>query len=497
MPTGNNPGASSESPSPRYAGAGRTGARGARVSQEGRHPANDCSEAVAEYVVGQVPHVGVGIYRREGWHRDDDGVIRRGERPVQFAAPSQRGEGDPGYQRASEAIRADTDFGPLIGGMIGSRGALLRFDEWTVLSHAMATLLTAEGGIAFDELRVRDSVSDLRTFVTASHRDYVAVVPLSEGTSGTGFPIAIAEGIEVDDLSDEEIAVCADAGILRPFPPLHPMLHRKEFVGIRVTVTEPARIILAAEVADWQAADVETGLETPHRFGDRSRFRLQDLAEDLLISLRLARPDFVAADGVVLMERNLLGSSQQWVPRSTRPLHSSQYVFDESTVTALRALWAALRRHAAPPGVPPISMRRFNAAADRVSVDDAVVDHLIAAEALLLHDAGSPTDRGELGFRLALRAAALLATTGANRRSVFKFMKAAYDLRSKIAHGNAAPATVRLAERGEVPIGAFLDELTGRMRELLRCAVDRQDGTPVFGTSAFWDALILGEGQTP
>lgn len=60
---------------------------------------------------------------------------------------------------------------------------------------------------------------------------------------------------------------------------------------------------------------------------------------------------------------------------------------------------------------------------------------MIAAEALFLSDLGSSTDRGELKYRLALRAAHFIEAADLTRRQVFEHMKRAYDVRSAIAHG--------------------------------------------------------------
>jgi hypothetical protein len=59
---------------------------------------------------------------------------------------------------------------------------------------------------------------------------------------------------------------------------------------------------------------------------------------------------------------------------------------------------------------------------------------MISCEAFLLNDI---EEHGELQFRLALRAAYLLGKTSGEKKAIFKFAKRAYNIRSKIAHGNA------------------------------------------------------------
>lgn len=70
-----------------------------------------------------------------------------------------------------------------------------------------------------------------------------------------------------------------------------------------------------------------------------------------------------------------------------------------------------------------------------LSPDDQILDAMIAAEASVLHKAGT----SEMSAKLALRCAWLLGDSPESRGVVYKTMKAAYDARSKVAHGENAP----------------------------------------------------------
>jgi hypothetical protein len=309
--------------------------------------------------------------------------------------------------------------------------------------------------------------------------------------------VVIEDGLEIDLLTDDEIEACADLGVLQPFPPGMPVFKAADCVGARVTVPMPAlssppgtELDLVKQVTDATA--------NPRRFGERSPFRFGELADDVLFVLRLARPDFIASGGVVCMRTNLLGRATSWQRRrDTRHLAPSEYALDDATAATVRDLWSKMQQMGATKKtkLPPIAARRFNAAIDRISLEDSIVDHVIAAEALLLKDAGSPEDRTELGYRLSLRAAVFLEDVGRERRPTFKLMKSAYDLRSGIAHGAEAPAEVRVAGR-TVPLPEFVDELGNLMRDVLRKAVDEVAASRGFGTADYWDDLILGPGRS-
>ena len=65
---------------------------------------------------------------------------------------------------------------------------------------------------------------------------------------------------------------------------------------------------------------------------------------------------------------------------------------------------------------------------------DAHVDMRIALEALYLTNSGSERDRGELRFRVALRAAWHLGDSPERRREIFSTLRNAYDTGSKVVH---------------------------------------------------------------
>jgi len=81
------------------------------------------------------------------------------------------------------------------------------------------------------------------------------------------------------------------------------------------------------------------------------------------------------------------------------------------------------------------AMRRFRNSIERYSVDDAerLLEYAIALESLYLNDNSS--ERGELTYRLSLRAARLLAKDFEKRKKIFDFVKKLYGFRSRIAHG--------------------------------------------------------------
>jgi hypothetical protein len=457
----------------------------------------DCTDAVVEYVrqlhaAAVLTPSSIQWDETEKWVRGADGVTQRRlvKQPSLGLFAHFFAESNPIlHEDVCAAIAGDHDFGPITGGIIGDEGGGQGFQNDTVVNFAVDAIVDPQGGLSLDEDVVRSRVHEMRAFVTAKERQATAIVPLP-GLTSPLFPFVVTDGIEIDNLTEDEVSACTDTGVLRPMFEGMPILGVAECVGARIAVTLRARATPAGSEPDLAAFLAET--EAPHHFGDRSRFHLGEMMEDLLLVLRLARSDFIGSNGIVLTTRTLLGHSRTWQTRQTRHFVHTSYVIDEETAARVAGLWTTLARLAPSNKPPRIVFRRFNAATDRMSLDDAVVDHLIAAEALFLQDAGSPDDRTELSFRLALRMALLLETVGRDRHSTFRFVKAAYKLRSRIAHGGEPPREVPVPERGAVPLAQFVDELAGLMRDGLRLAVDRYSSDSSFGSAGWWERLILG-----
>lgn len=81
------------------------------------------------------------------------------------------------------------------------------------------------------------------------------------------------------------------------------------------------------------------------------------------------------------------------------------------------------------------AINRFGNSIEKYSPEDPerLLEYAIALEALYLNDIGN--DRGELTYRLSLRAARLLESDVEKRKRIFFLVKNLYSFRSKIAHG--------------------------------------------------------------
>jgi Apea-like HEPN len=171
------------------------------------------------------------------------------------------------------------------------------------------------------------------------------------------------------------------------------------------------------------------------------------------------------------------------------------YELTSTDIESLIALWNRLSSgvlEQEPYRFIESSLRRFNFAFDRLRSDDRVVDLLIAAEALFL-DPGSEKDRGELRFRLALRAAKFCPHPSYTRREVFDLMREGYKVRSTVVHGGVV-GTPKLPREGAVDLEKFAEAVAVVLRlSLTRALTLATSADPSFGTSEYWNELLFPE----
>lgn len=169
---------------------------------------------------------------------------------------------------------------------------------------------------------------------------------------------------------------------------------------------------------------------------------LDNIESALQESLALILPDPVGIVGHfrIVSEPGSPLSGQigyQWSTIS-QGRHIRSVQMDDSQAADLLKVWQQVRR----PGLLrthkglALALRRLSYQAQRERPEDHLLDTMIAAEALYLTEVGKK-DRGELRYRLALRAAlwADPGQVGYTKHEVLEIIKSAYDARSAIAHG--------------------------------------------------------------
>jgi hypothetical protein len=110
-----------------------------------------------------------------------------------------------------------------------------------------------------------------------------------------------------------------------------------------------------------------------------------------------------------------------------------------------------------------LALRRFNQIYGRIGAEDRLIDSMIAFEALYLNDTEAQ-ERGEMRFRLALRVAQFLREQN-QRKTLYREIRSAYDMRSSIVHGDAYQAPK--VDGTVIPVEAFVSRVENYLRESL------------------------------
>src|SRR5260370_1257839 len=100
-----------------------------------------------------------------------------------------------------------------------------------------------------------------------------------------------------------------------------------------------------------------------------------------------------------------------------------------------------------------IGALRYSSSFEKTTNEDQLIDCIIALEALFTKE------NDALSYRLPLRAAVFTSDTPEDREHVFRLLKVAYDLRSKLAHGQKRlEDTAKLAGH-KIPMTDFVEQL--------------------------------------
>jgi hypothetical protein len=115
------------------------------------------------------------------------------------------------------------------------------------------------------------------------------------------------------------------------------------------------------------------------------------------------------------------------------------FLFGAAPLTDLSADFGTFWRRtrdifARPPAALEVAFRRVDMMVDQARWNDRVLDLCIILEALFQ----TGDEKAELSYRLSLRTAHFVGDDKASRQATFDAVKAGYNLRSRIAHGDEA-----------------------------------------------------------
>lgn len=431
-------------------------------------------DAVGMVTTGSVPVVVPDLRR---WQRDEDGVFRDRERATPIWHPADV-EGTfllQSWEVVEQVLQEDEALRKQLDRFIGTAQGGGHFDAKMLARH----VLPLPSEVNDLQAAFARRFEELDRYFAAEEICCVVVWPLP-GLTSDSFPIAVEADIELDVMSDRELVAALNADVIRPIFPGHPLMPtQSQQACLRY------RYRLPKIIGD---SNFDQAVKTQNAGEQFSKIR--DTLEQVL-ALSFARPVAVSGQVTLLAEWTPhSGGVQYQEMRLTHAQRFRKLHLDRQAPNQFVATWQRLRR----PGLLDqykslaIALRRLSYQAHRERVEDELVDVLIAAEALYLSDGGYT----ELGFRLALRAAALAdpQTLEMTPRDVFNLMKSAYSVRSAVVHGDTPKAKDLMLRGTAVTLPEFVQAIERAIRQGLREAV-RRAADPADKWPPDWDGMTL------
>jgi hypothetical protein len=379
------------------------------------------------------------------------------------------------HRQLVRGLRADPEIASQLGKVVGTALVALCVTAEGIAGQLLTSVIEKCGGSfrfaeeSFDEVfRKVDADAHQTEF------DFVLLAPLWR-VSVASTPLQLSPKVQIGQMTDSEIVRCLQMGFF-PGPLIGGDVHLSSGLAVRISFRSPKQIGEATGPDDLAQA-----LE--------AHAQREEQLRSVLHALRLFKPGRVAAPG-------FLTFSEQWpLDGGTNAngleislAYRNQYELTEHEAADFCAFWTDLKKTQNKQFIAS-AVRRFGYAGERRRPDDRLVDLMIAAESLFLSDAGDPSDRGELTYRMAMRFAFFAEWPGYNREQLFKQMRYAYRVRSAIVHGGNPRAENLKSKDGTVTFDQFVDLLEQLLRGCLKSAIKKaSSGDPKF---PHWERLIL------
>ena len=416
------------------------------------------------------------------WTRRDGGYFHE----VQRTEPEWSGR-----LRAARDVVESLPAGGELEATARAAGVPLDQEVGTVLGVSLMDAETVAAGLRWRYLELAGMQVDCDVMRAGAHDWFVDLVAESESFVWVApilglemyEPIKLGEGLELARLNDDEIAWCLKMG-LRVGPSVGARFVG-DLAGIRLTCA------LDRVASPFWGDDFEA-MHAINR-------TISDSAEKLVAALRVWKTGGIACPLAVGYGE---GWSMSGFCRGGPVSDSHVYPIGppiqlgEHDTEAFLSRWNDLERHAAH-SVLAAAIHRFSLACSRPDPRDRLVDLTIACESLFLSDTGSVQERGELKYRLALRACTFVEVEGLTRRQLFDRVGRAYNIRSRIVHGEASPTDTANDPVTEQTVP--LHEFVASIEEVVRCALRKAVGLPTLPRRAIvedWDELVVGPKTT-
>jgi hypothetical protein len=387
-------------------------------------------------------------------------------------------EGLPEYQRCLEELNRDQRISEQLDVMIGTNGRRSRSPSAHQLLAQIPDMGMGEGGYVFDAEHFDGEYKAFEEAYYSSNISYEVIAPLQGLLIDE--PLDLDEDLRITWLKDGDINPYRGPGAeARARDPL-----RAKLCMLR-TVCHLPKVV---------GDDIEIDVEAA-KIDELKREEVNDRVEQVVGALRLCGIESVFPTAILHRTSQWSFGHDRVFPGRFQPdIHFATQA-DGRWMQSFKQFWHSLRAE----GVKrrkflDLAIRRYSYAHERHRLEDKIIDLLIAAESLFLSDYNKDDPYiGEIRYRLSLRAALFTETGGEARKKVFRQMRAAYDLRSTIAHGGDVTKVKipKRAEGGSTPLEEFVWTIQAYMRFAICKAVGLAASPDTPTELVRWDELIF------
>lgn len=380
-------------------------------------------------------------------------------------------KGLPEYKRCIDEIQKDEVIAKHLNTVVGTPVLRGLVQETNVIDGFAIRVLNKQNDFKFnDEIFDHEYFKMEDAFYSPTISCEMMV--LLPGFSADVFPVELDDEMKIDILTDEENIECLEHGVI--VAQLSGTFSKGPMFAVRIK---------------YQYAKVigEQNNEAASKESSRER-SIEERLFDVIHALRVFKSGDCSYSAILRYSPSwLIKGISYWQPLGIMaPAWFTKYSLSKTETEDFRRFWNAFQsENLKNRKFLDIALRRFSYANERSRSEDKIIDLLIAAEALFLTDSGDAKERGEMRFRLALRAA--LFSDVISKKNVYDHMRYAYDIRSTIVHGGKP-----VLRKQDETLEEFVKNTTEYLRTALHKAIDlaAQSKLPK-GSLAEWDSMIF------
>ncbi|MDF1537677.1 MAG: HEPN domain-containing protein [Candidatus Thorarchaeota archaeon] len=366
------------------------------------------------------------------------------------------------------AIETNSTIAPVLGSWISIQSTSIRLSSKYILHNFLSGLYAIHDTFKLDQSKFDSAFLNMMASFESKTTLIQVIVPL-ENLILDSEKYELIDGWSIERISDETLST-----LVHTYPDFGGMSPRFSLLDLRYGLT--------------RVAELEKTI-SPTEEKPEMDFVFYAKCDYILDALRVLKSGLFVNRGILTRHKDWLFdwgfSISGFGPSSNTSLSSeNRYKLSSDEIPALKEIASQMIEDAKPSNLS-VALRRFKFGQERIEYEDKLIDFMIALESLLLHETN------ELSYRLSLRTAVFIGSDSQERDAIFKQVKLAYEIRSKIVHGVERVKISKELNKSSENIRS----LTRKVEEILRRSIRKMltlhaDGVDISELPRIVDAQI-------